>query len=182
MRNIFETIDSLAASGITLNMEADKIRVFPKTLVTAEVRLVIRTYRAELVSALVMIDPANDSTDCPPVAARMFWAKHQSTLLANGWTSSEFWKRYPQPGVGWVRVWSDPSWDLSLQPGGVIAFTRSRHGRAVTQRATPPAKQSGYCAFLPSSDTATKRLGGNEYSDPCLDKTPNLKHSARGNQ
>jgi len=116
MRNIFETIDSLAASGITLNMEADKIRVFPKTLVTAEVRLVIRTYRAELVSALVMIDPANDSTDCPPVAARMFWAKHQSTLLANGWTSSEFWKRYPQPGVGWVRVWSDPSWDLSLQP------------------------------------------------------------------
>jgi len=160
MRNLLRGIKNIGAK-IYLENGGLKLAALPGA-VGPELLAEIKSHKAELVAWFT-----DREKILPPLVGRNWLAAHHKELDVAGWSRPDLYRRSGyKPGLVWYAPWHrDPTVTIDPRTGAVV-FAWVSNSRKIVQRATPPAKQSGFCAFLPSSDTATQRLGGNNTLTP----------------
>ena len=79
------------------------------------------------------------TTKPKPSLVAVEWLKaRRNQLCACGWTSRELYRRNKSIGLMWMKIWEQPSCEISIQNNGVIVFQfQSAIGQPITQTARP---------------------------------------------
>lgn len=79
------------------------------------------------------------TTKHKPSLVAVEWLKaHRKQLCACGWTGRELYRHNKSIGLMWMKIWEQPSLEISIQDNGVVVIQfQSATGQPIKQTARP---------------------------------------------